>query len=56
MAVSDVPVLTARVRNMPLLTMTLVTVTPPPETVTVVPPTTKWVPASVTATLVPRTP
>ena len=36
--------------------VTLVTVTPPPPTVTVVAPTTKLVPVSVTATVVPRMP
>ena len=39
-----------------LPTTTLVTVTPPPATVTVVAPTTKLVPVSVTATVVPRIP
>ena len=39
-----------------LLTATPVTVTPVPLTVTVVPPATKFVPVSVTATVVPWVP
>ncbi len=39
-----------------LPTTTLLTVTPPPPTFTVVAPTTKLVPVSVTATVVPRMP
>ena len=44
------------VSDVALPTMTLVTVTPPPLTFTVVAPTTKLVPVSVTATVVPRMP
>ena len=44
------------VSDVALPTTTLVTVTPPPPTFTVVAPTTKLVPVSVTATVVPRMP
>ena len=44
------------VSDVALATMTLVTVTPPPLTVTVVAPATKLVPVSVTATVVPGSP
>ena len=47
---------TVAVSDVVLLTTTLVTVAPLPPTATVVAPTTKLVPVSVTATVLPRTP